>query len=106
MYEIRHYLSESDKDIYQQWRDSLRDTKAAIAIDRRIYRMELGNFGDHRFIKDGVSELRIDVGPGYRLYYAVQGNQIILLLTAGNKRTQISDIDQACLYWRDWQRRS
>lgn len=106
MYEIRHYLTRSEKDVFMEWRRRLRDTQAKIAVDRRINRMEFGNFGDHKFCRDGVWELRIDVGPGYRVYYAVAGAQVVLLLTGGGKRSQDADIDRACGYWMDWQRRS
>ena len=105
VYEIRHYLTKNDKDVFMEWRRQLRDTTARVAVDRRINRMELGNFGDHRFCQDGVWELRIDVGKGYRVYYAVAGAQVILLLCGGDKRTQDADIDRACEYWADWQRR-
>jgi len=106
VYEVRHYLTEDKKDIYQDWQSQLRDTQARIAIDRRIYRIELGNFGDHKPCRGGVWELRIDVGPGYRFYYAIEGSQVVLLLCGGDKRTQSADIHRACLYWKDWQRRS
>jgi putative addiction module killer protein len=106
VYEIRHYLTQNEKDVYMEWRRRLRDARAAIAIDRRINRIELGNFGDHRFCRDGVWELRIDLGLGYRVYYAIAGAQVILLLCGGDKRTQDADIDRACEYWADWQRRS
>jgi len=88
-----------------EWRRELRDTKAKIAVDRRINRMELSNFGDHKFCRDGVWELRIDVGPGYRVYYAISGTQVVLLLCGGDKRTQNTDIDRAYRYWLDWQER-
>jgi putative addiction module killer protein len=106
VFEIRHYLTRSDKDIFMVWRRKLRDTNAKIAVDRRINRMELGNFGDHKFCRDGVSELRIDVGPGYRVYYAIVESRVILLLCGGDKGTQDTDIDRACLFWLDWQRRT
>ena len=106
VYEVRHYLTPDETDVYMQWQTQLRDTKARIAIDRRINRIELGNFGDHKFCKDGVWELRVDVGPGYRVYYAIAGTQIILLLCGGDKRTQSADINRACAYWQDWQRRN
>ena len=105
MYEIRHYLTEDDKDIYLNWLRKVRDTVARIAIDRRINRIELGNFGDHEPCRDGVWELRIDVGAGYRVYYAISGKEIILLLCGGDKRTQVADIKRACEYWADWKRR-
>jgi putative addiction module killer protein len=106
VYEIRHYLTQNDKDVFMEWRRKLRDTQARIAIDRRINRIEMENFGDHRFCRDGVWELRIDVGQGYRVYYAFSGAQVVLLLCGGDKRTQDADIDRACEYWTDWQKRS
>ena len=105
-FEIRHYLTRSEKDPFMEWRRQLRDTKAKIAIDRRVNRMELGNFGDYKPCQDGVWELRIDVGQGYRVYYAIAGMQVILLLCGGDKRMQDADIDRACAYWQDWQRRA
>lgn len=106
MVEIRHYMTPDNKDVYLDWLRKLRDTTARIAIDRRVNRVALGNFGDHRFCRDGVWELRIDVGPGYRVYYAVASGEIVLLMCGGDKRTQVTDIDRACEYWRDWQRRT
>ena len=108
MFEIRHYLSADAKDIYLNWLRDQKDTTARIAIDRRVNRLELGNFGDHRFCRDGVWELRIDVGSGYRVYYAMAGQQIVLLLLlcGGDKRKQDADISRACDYWQDWQRRN
>ena len=105
MYEIRHYLTVDEKDVYLDWLRKQRDTIARIAVDRRVNRVEQGNFGDHKFCRDGVWELRIDVGAGYRVYYAIAGKEIILLLCGGDKRTQETDIDRACEYWQDWQRR-
>ena len=88
MYEIRHYLTPDQKDLYLEWHRKLRDTKARIAIDRRINRIESGNFGDHKFCRDGVWELRIDVGPGYRVYYGIDGQSIVLLLLGGESSKQ------------------
>jgi putative addiction module killer protein len=106
MYEIRHYLTPDQKDIYFEWLRKLRDLTGRRAIDRRVNRMELGNFGDHNFCREGVWELRVDVGVGYRVYYAIAGNEVILLLCGGDKRTQDADIERACKYWQDWQRRT
>lgn len=88
MYEVRHYVTAEGKDVFLDWLKSLRDTKARISIDRRINRIVLGNFGDHKFCRDGVWELRIDVGPGYRTYYAMDGSAVVLLLTGGDKKTR------------------
>ncbi|MDB5759006.1 MAG: addiction module killer protein [Burkholderia sp.] len=106
MVEIRHYLTPDGKDIYIDWLRKLRDMNARIAIDRRVNRIELGNFGDHKFCRDGVWELRVDVGPGYRVYYAVAGREIVLLMCGGDKRTQSKDIELASEYWQDLQRRT
>ena len=103
--EIQHYLTASGKDLYQQWLDELKDLKARVVIQRRIDRVVNGNFGDHRFCEEGVWELKIDFGPGYRVYYAQTGTTIVLLLCGGSKRTQSADIKEAVRYWRDYQRR-
>jgi putative addiction module killer protein len=104
MYEIRHFITADGKDIYLDWLLKLRDMKARMAVDRRVNRIELGNFGDHKFCRDGVWELRIDVGGGYRIYYAIAHGKIVLLLCGGDKRSQNADISAAVSYWQDWQR--
>ena len=105
MFEIKHYITDDGSDVFADWRDKLKDIRAKIAIDRRIYRVELGNFGDHKVCRDGVWELRVDVGPGYRVYYALSGQAVVLLLCGGTKRSQDADISKACEFWEDWQRR-
>lgn len=102
---ILHYVSTSDEDVYQEWLDGLRDRAARVVIQRRVDRIARDNFGDHHFCRDGVWELRIDFGPGYRVYYAQTEKDIVLLLCGGSKRTQDSDINQAVVYWQDYQRR-
>ena len=104
-YRVEHYTTASGKDVYQEWLRKLRDQRARVAIVRRVDRIEDGNFGDHRFLRDGVWELRVDVGPGYRIYYAIDGAEIVLLLCGGDKQIQSADIDRACSCWRDWQKR-
>ena len=106
-YQIEHYLSVGEhKDLYIDWLQRLRDSQAKVAVVRRVTRVELGNFGDHKFCRDGVWELRIDVGPGYRVYYALSGHRLVLLLCGGDKRMQDADIARAVGYWQDWQRRT
>ena len=68
--------------------------------------IESGNFGDCKPLRDGVWEMRIDVGPGYRVYYAKTGLTVVLLLCGGDKRKQQSDIEKACEYWKEWQLRN
>jgi putative addiction module killer protein len=106
-YRIEHYLTADDqKDPYIEWLRRLRDRQAKVAIIRRVVRFEQGNFGDRKFCRDGVWELRIDLGAGYRVYYALAGRRLVLLLCGGGKHTQDADIERAAAYWRDWQRRS
>lgn len=105
MYQIRHDLTSDGTDVFQDWLKQLRDGLAKMAVVKRVNRLELGNFGDHRFCRDGIWELRIDVGPGYRVYDAMSGQQVVLLLSGGNKGSQDADIGRACGYWKDWQSR-
>ena len=102
---IRHYLTPKGVDSFQGWLNGLKDLKARIAILRRIDRMAAGNFGDHKFVSDGVWELRIDIGPGYRVYFGQQAKTVVLLC-GGSKRSQASDIKQAIKYWNEYQRRA
>lgn len=107
VYEIEHYVTPGEyKDLYIDWLKRLRDGQAKVAVARRVIRIEQGNFGDHKFCREGVWELRVDVGPGYRVYYALSGRRVVLLLCGGDKRTQDADIARAVDYWQDWQRRT
>jgi len=105
MYEILHYTTTDGKDVYQDWFKKLKDTTAKTSIFRRVNRVEKGNFGDHQFCRDGVWELRIDVGAGYRVYYSIQGKQVVVLLSGGNKGSQDADIDRAIANLEDWKKR-
>ena len=104
MYELRHFETTDGRDPLQEWLDGLRDGRAFAAVLRRIDRMASGNFGDHAFCRDGVWELRIDAGPGYRVYYALRDRTIVILLCGGDKRRQRRDIEQAVRCWRELQR--
>ncbi len=105
MNEIRHYVTGDGKDVFLDWLKRVRNPVAKLQIVKRVSRVEQGNFGDHRFCRDGVWELRIDVGAGYRVYYARAGSRIVLPLAGGDKRTQNADIGHAVEFWQDWQRR-
>jgi len=105
MFELEHYLNASGQDLFTHWLKALKDPIGKRAIIRRLSRLTLGHFGDHKPCAEGVWELRIDTGPGYRVYYARAGQTLILLLCGGSKRTQQSDIERACEYWKDWQNR-
>jgi len=89
-------------DLFANWLRKLRDEQARARIQIRIRRLSLGNFGDIRPVGDGVSELRIDYGPGYRVYLQQKGSVLVLLLAAGTKKTQQSDIARAKALAKEW----
>ena len=82
-------------EVYAKWLDGLRDVRARARILVRVERLAAGNPGDVRPVGEGVSELRIDYGPGYRVYFKTQGRRIVVLLAGGDKRTQRRDIETA-----------
>jgi len=82
-------------DKYSEWFAALRDRRARARINARIRRLSLGNPGDVKPVGEGVSELRIDYGPGYRVYFTQRGRKVVILLAGGDKRTQERDIQTA-----------
>jgi len=104
--EIRHYVSRAGKNVFDDWLTQLADARAQAKIASRINRLAAGNFGDCKPLRQGVSELRIDWGPGYRVYYAMIGRECVLLLRGGDKRKQASDIERALEYLKDYKERS
>jgi putative addiction module killer protein len=82
-------------DEYSEWFINLRDKQARARINARIRRLSLGNSGDVKPVGEGVSELRIDYGPGYRVYFLQRGREVVILLAGGDKRTQQKDIQAA-----------
>ncbi|NOT62807.1 MAG: type II toxin-antitoxin system RelE/ParE family toxin [Acidobacteria bacterium] len=90
---------------FEEWADGLRDRQALARIEKRLIRLSAGNPGDYKSVGAGVYELRIDHGPGYRLYFSFSGQQIVLLLCGGVKATQAADITAAHDYWQDFQER-
>lgn len=106
MNEIWHYLTASGKNVFSEWLDALDDEVAAARIASRINRLAVGNLGDCKPVGRGVWELRIDWGSGYRVYYAMAGKSVVLLLCGGDKRGQAADIRRAQLYWDDFKARN
>ncbi|MGR3274881.1 type II toxin-antitoxin system RelE/ParE family toxin [Acaryochloris marina NIES-2412] len=90
-----------ETQLYARWFSNLKDRRAKARIDTRIRRLSLGNPGDVKPVGEGVSELRIDYGPGYRVYFIQRGATVIVLLAGGDKRTQQKDIKQALELARD-----
>jgi len=103
--QLVHYVTASGVDVYQEWLDGLRDLRTRVRIARSVDRVRQGNFGDHKFERDGVWEIRLDFGPGYRVYYSQVGDTVVLLLAGGDKSTQDKDLDKAVGHLKDYRRR-
>ena len=89
-------------ETFRKWRESLRDIRTRAVIASRLDRLAFGNVGDAKPVGQGISELRIDFGPGYRIYCVKRGNTIIILLCGGDKSTQVKDIKTAKRLAEDW----
>ncbi|MFM6785864.1 MAG: type II toxin-antitoxin system RelE/ParE family toxin [Microcystis aeruginosa BS13-02] len=100
--EIERYVTADGQIPFDNWFDSIRVSKTQTIISKRLDRVRMGNLGDYRSVGGGVFELRIDYGPGYRIYFGQVGTTIVLLLCGGDKGNQIKDIRQAQEYWRDY----
>jgi len=100
--EILKYVTKEEKIPFDEWMDSLKDRRAKARIKIRLDRLIIGLFGDWKSVGDGVFELRISEGQGYRVYYAKEGETIVLLLCGGNKSTQSADIKKAKQYLQDY----
>ncbi len=100
--EIQRYITADSRIPFDEWFNSLRDIKTQIKINKRLNRVILGNLGDYRSVGEGVYELRIDYGPGYRIYFGQSGLTIVVLLCGGDKSTQAQDIDKAIEYWKHY----
>jgi putative addiction module killer protein len=104
--ELRRYLTASGRDILGDWLSTLRDARTRAKIAVRIDRLSAGNFGDCKSLRGGLFELRIHWGPGYRVYYALEDRECVLLLCGGDKRKQSSDIRRALEYLKDYRERT
>lgn len=99
---LRYYQTINGKEPFQEWLNDLQDTVAVLQVTKRVRRLALGNRGDSSSVGDGVFELRIHYGPGYRVYYAEHGKEVVVLLFAGSKNSQQRDIEKAITYWKDY----
>lgn len=91
-----------ETEVFRLWLSGLRDREAVTRINTRIIRLRLGNPGDAAPVGDGVSELRLMFGPGYRVYFATKGDELIILLAGGDKSSQARDIKAAKRLWTAW----
>lgn len=101
--QVVEYQTEEGRNPFAEWHDGLRDLQARAAIRARITRVRTGNLGNCRFVGHGVMELKIYLGPGYRVYFAQDGDSIVVLLCGGDKGSQERDIRTAQDYWEDYQ---
>lgn len=100
--EIQYYRAPNGKKPFTEWLESIRDKSTQNRIDKRLERLEDGNFGDCKSVGDGVLELRLPFGPGYRIYFGQIDNTLVLLLCGGDKASQTRDIERAKTYWREY----
>ena len=103
---LRYYQTSSFEQPFVEWLRGLNDRQARTRIEARLARVAVGNFGDVEPVGDGVMELRMDWGPGYRVYFGRIGQVVVLLLCGGDKRTQQRDIKRAKAYFEDYKARS
>jgi putative addiction module killer protein len=105
MYELKQYSDANGNNLFAEWLNSLKDRQGLARIAARLLRLENGNFGDCKSVGNGVWELRIDTGPGYRVYYAIENKKLVLLCHGGDKSSQSTDVIKAISRWKDWQTR-
>ncbi len=105
-YTISYYLTETGEKPFKEWLDGLKDIEARQRVRIRLDRVRLGNLGKNRSVGEGVYELKVHYGPGYRVYYSLEKKTVVLLLLGGDKSSQKKDIVRARIYWQDYKRRS
>jgi putative addiction module killer protein len=99
--DVRNYVTPEGREVFREWLNSVKDSTARAAIRSRIDRLLLGNFGDNRHLGEGLYELRIHFGAGYRVYLGEVDRENVVLLIGGTKRTQKRDIQKAKDYWQE-----
>ena len=102
--DIQVYQTSNGIEPFTEWLASIRDIRTQARIQARLERLEDGNLGDYQTVGEGVIELRIHFGPGYRIYFGQIDNTVILLLSGGDKQSQKRDIEQAKTYWQEYKR--
>jgi len=96
------YNDKAGKEPFTKWLDSLKDTRTRRRILTRLRRIEQGNYGDCKHLQDGVFELRLFFGPGYRIYFGEDGDTVVVFLCGGDKSNQDKDIQTALIYWKEY----
>ena len=101
-YKLSIYTTEDGKAPFIIWLNSIKDVKTQRRIRLRIDRLTIGNFGDTKSVGDNLYELRLFFGPGYRIYYTIENDTLVILFTGGNKSTQSEDIKKAKIYLKEY----
>jgi putative addiction module killer protein len=103
MLELRYFLGADGRSPFARWFEDL-DVVASAKVVRALVRMEQGNLSNVKPVGEGVLEYKIDFGPGYRVYFGRDGEQLVILLAGGTKKRQQRDIETAGMFWRDYKR--
>lgn len=102
--DILYYTTANGKQPVRKWLESIKDSMTQAILYKRIRQAGMGNFGSFRSVGGGISEFKIDFGQGYRIYYGIHKDKLIVLLVGGTKRTQQADIETAKNYWNHWKK--
>lgn len=99
---LQVYQTQNGREPFTEWLKSIRDRRTRTRIQERLERLEIGNVGDCQSVGGGVYELRLQFGPGYRIYFGEVDNTLVLLLCGGDKASQTQDIERAKTYWLEY----
>lgn len=103
---VETYVTRDGRDVFQEWLNGLADRRAQALIDKTIAKIRLGNLGHHKSVGEGVKEIVLDYGPGYRIYFGEHGTTLVVLVLGSTKRRQDEAIKLAKRYWNDWKERT
>jgi putative addiction module killer protein len=103
---VETYVTREGKDVFQEWLNGLRDQRARALIDKTVAKVRLGNLAKHKSVGEGVQEIVLNYGPGYRIYFGEHGTTLIVLLLGSTKKSQHKAIELAKRYWNDWKERA
>jgi putative addiction module killer protein len=103
---VETYMTRGGKDVFQGWLNGLADRRARVLIEKTVAKVRLGNLGQHKSVGEGVQEIVLDYGPGYRIYFGEYGATLVVLLLGSTKKRQEEAINLAKRYWNDWKERT
>ncbi|TAK01195.1 type II toxin-antitoxin system RelE/ParE family toxin [bacterium] len=103
---VETYVTRDGKEVFQEWLNGLADQRASVLIDKTIAKVRLGNLGQHKSVGEGVQEIVLDYGPGYRIYFGEHGATLVILLCDSTKKRQEGAIKEVKRYWKDWKERT